>query len=51
VAHQKSHAKVFFQLPDLHAKRGLRNMELFGRPRHVAGLNNGYKILQLAQIH
>jgi hypothetical protein len=51
MAHQKGNAQVLLKLADLHAKRGLRHVQLVGRPRHVAGFDNPDEILELAEIH
>jgi hypothetical protein len=51
MTHQQCNAKVFFDLADLHAERGLRHMQLLGGTGHIAGINHLYEILELPQIH
>ena len=51
MAHEQSDAQVLFELPDLHAKRGLRDVQLLCRARHIAGLDHADEIFELTQVH
>lgn len=51
MARQQRHAKLFFELLDLHAERRLRDPKLVGSPSEVAGLGHADKILQSTQVH
>jgi hypothetical protein len=50
VANQQRNAQVFLKLLDLHAERGLRHVQLVGRPRHVAGIDDADEVFQLPKI-
>jgi hypothetical protein len=48
---QKRDTEVFLQLPYLHSKSGLSNMELFGGAGHVGRLDDCHEIPELSQVH
>ena len=51
MAHEQGDAQVLFELPNLHAKRGLRDVQLLGGPRDIASLDNSDEIFELTEIH
>jgi hypothetical protein len=50
MTHQQRDTQILFKLPDLHAKRGLRDVELLRSARHVARLDDADEVSELSQI-
>jgi hypothetical protein len=51
MAHEQGNAQVLFELPNLHAKRGLGDVQLLRGARHIAGLDHADEVFDLTQVH
>ena len=51
VAVQQEHAEFFFELMNLHAQRGLRDVQAFGGLAEVQFLRGRHKIADVAEFH
>jgi hypothetical protein len=47
MSHQELHAQAALQKPDLQTQRGLGDMQLLGRARNVADLDNFAEVSEL----
>jgi hypothetical protein len=51
VADQEDNAEIFFELANLAAERGLRDMELFGSTAEVEIFRDGNEVADVSKFH